>query len=266
LQNIIDKFSIDAIISDNRYDLSTLKIPTVFITHQLNIQTSGLQTMVKPIINKLVNHYISKFNEIWIPDVSSNFQLSGHLSVSSKFEQNSYKIGLLSRFSSKHIINISESIDVLIILSGPEPQRTILEKLLLKQALKSKLKITMLLAKPGEKINKQINNVTIISHLPDNEFAAAIQSAKVIISRPGYSTLMDLSVFNKKAIFIPTPGQTEQEYLAKRLLEKKIAFSQSQGSFNLLESINKVDQYKGLHIKNTPDLLENRVDNLLATC
>ena len=266
LQNIIDKFSIDAIISDNRYDLSTLKIPTVFITHQLNIQTSGLQTMVKPIINKLVNHYISKFNEIWIPDVSSNFQLSGRLSVSGKFKQTSYKIGLLSRFSSKHIINISESIDVLIILSGPEPQRTILEKLLLKQALKSKLKITMLLAKPGEKINKQINNVTIISHLPDNEFAAAIQSAKVIISRPGYSTLMDLSVFNKKAIFIPTPGQTEQEYLAKRLLEKKIAFSQSQGSFNLLESINKVDQYKGLHIKNTPDLLENRVDNLLATC
>ncbi len=266
LQIIIDKFSIDAVISDNRYELSTLKIPTVFITHQLNIQTSGWQTIGKPIINKLVNHYVSKFNEVWIPDVVGNFQLSGRLSISNKFKNKSYKIGLLSRFSSKRNYNFTDDIDILIILSGPEPQRSILEKILLSQALKSELKITILLAKPGENINKKVDNVTIISHLPDDEFAAVIQSAKVIVSRPGYSTLMDLSVFNKKAIFIPTPGQTEQEYLAKRLLEKGIAFSQNQNKFDLSESLLRYDKFKGLYISNMPYLLEARIDKLLNSC
>ena len=266
LQKIIAKFNICAVISDNRYELATSKIPTVFITHQLNIQTSGWQTMAKPIINKLVNHYVGMFDEIWIPDLNNDFQLSGKLSISSKFRNKSYKVGLLSRFSSKSINNIKESIDVLIILSGPEPQRTILEKLLLSQALKSELKTTILLAKPGENINKKVNNVTIISHLPDAEFAKTIQSAKVIISRPGYSTLMDLSVFNKKAIFIPTPGQTEQEYLAKRLFDKGIAFSQNQNNFDLSKSLTELRKFKNLHVENIPELLENRVDNLLNNC
>jgi len=266
LQIIIDKFNIDAVISDNRYELSTSKKPSIFITHQLNIQTSGWQAIGKPIINMLVNHYVSKFNEIWIPDVTGGFQLSGQLSVSNKFNNKSYRIGLLSRFSSIPIRNFTDSLDILIILSGPEPQRTILEKLLLAQALVSKLKITMLLAKPGKSINIKVDNVRLISHLPDVEFAQAIQSAKVIISRPGYSTLMDLSVFNKKAIFIPTPGQTEQEYLAKRLFEKGIAFSQSQNNFNLSEAILKQDEFKGLHINNKPDLLEDRIESLLAGC
>jgi len=266
LQKIIENYNINAVISDNRYELSTQKAPTIFITHQLNIQTQGAQILAKPVINKIINHYLAKFNEIWIPDITSGFTLSGKLSLSDKFKDKTYNVGLLSRFTDTHNNTHQQSIDLLIILSGPEPQRTIFEKLLISQAFQTKLKTVMLLAKPSEQIDKTIKNLRIISHLPDNKFADIINSAKIIISRPGYSTLMDLSFFNKKAIFIPTPGQTEQEYLANRLLKKGIAYTQSQKNFNLNNALQKQKQFKGLFIKNEPKLLEHRMINLLNNC
>ena len=191
------------------------------------------------------------------------FQLSGKLS---KSRRNTFNIGLLSRFYASEIKDIPITNDLLIILSGPEPQRTILEELLLSEALKTELKTLILLGKPGEKIHKEIKNVTLISHLPDDEFSRLIRSSKIVISRPGYSTLMDLAILGKKAIFIPTPGQTEQEYLAKRLLDGGIAFSQNQNSFDLTVALSNQSNYKGLLINNKPELLESRIDNLLNIC
>ncbi|HJN06746.1 MAG TPA: glycosyltransferase [Bacteroidales bacterium] len=266
LQTIINEHNIDAVISDNRYELSTSKVPTVFITHQLNIQTSGWHKIGKPIINCTINHYLNKFNEVWVPDIPGKFRLSGNLSKSNKFASKLFNIGLLSRFSKPEVTHKSNSIDILIILSGPEPQRTILEKLLLSQALKTELKTVILLGKPEEQVSNENKNVKLISHITDDEFSLLIQSAKIVISRPGYSTLMDLAVFGKKAIFIPTPGQTEQEYLANRLLDEGIAFSQSQSNFDLPTALKNEKLYKGLFLENKPELLELRIDKLLNIC
>lgn len=267
LHEIIKKYKIDAVISDNRYELSTTKIPSVFITHQLSIQTKGLQKTFKPIINYTINKYISKFDEIWVPDIVGGFQLSGKLSLSKKFTSKRFNIGLLSRFSPPDNNAINKTNDLLIILSGPEPQRTLLEKLLLAQVLKSKLNTIILLGKPGENIDKKINNIRLISHLTDEKFAKVVQSSNIVISRPGYSTLMDLAILGKKnTVFIPTPGQTEQEYLSKRLINKGIAFSQNQNDFNLTTAINNYSRFKGLFINNNPKLLEDRITNLLNMC
>lgn len=266
LHRIIKEHNIDAVISDNRYELSTSKVPTVFITHQLNIQTRGWQTICKPIINKIIHHYVNKFDEVWIPDLKGEFGLSGDLSKSNKLATKIFNVGLLSRFSKSEIHLNSKRVDLLIILSGPEPQRTILEKLLLSQALKIELETVILLGKPEEQVSNEIKNVKLISHLPDSDFASLIQSAKIVISRPGYSTLMDLAVIGKKAIFIPTPGQTEQEYLANKLLDEGIAFSQSQSDFNLSTALKNEKLYKGLFFENEPELLEVRINNLLNIC
>ncbi len=206
---------------------------------------------------------MNKFTEIWVPDTVDGFNFSGILSKSKKYKNKKYNIGLLSRFSKTHLLYIPKTIDVLIILSGPEPQRTILEQKLLKQALKTDLQTTILLAKPNISTDVIKNNVRLISHLNDIEFANIINSTKVIICRPGYSTLMDLAIFNKSAIFIPTPGQTEQEYLANRLLKAKIGFSQPQSTFNLSEAIKEQVKYTGLNIDNNDSLLENRITSLI---
>ncbi len=119
LKKIIKKYSIHAVISDNRYELSTSEVPSIFITHQLNIQTNGWQVVVKPIIDWIINSYINKFDEVWVPDVTAGFQLSGKLSNSNKFLSKRFYIGLLSRFSKADNNSKPKNFDLLIILSGP---------------------------------------------------------------------------------------------------------------------------------------------------
>ena len=264
IRKIIREYKIDAIISDNRYELSGMGVPTVFVTHQLNIQTSGLQKLIKPLINVIINNMIDAFDEVWVPD-SSDHRLSGNLSKTNKFIAKLHFIDILSRFSS---VNVKSKTDlpILVLLSGPEPQRTILENKLIEQALECGIETVILQGLPGKTSRKKIKNITLISHADDDELAEYICSAKHIICRPGYSTLMDLAALNKSGIFIPTPGQTEQEYLSKRFLKDKIAFSVSQDKFNLTNAINKGDNYKGFHISHSNLKLKERINFMLNNC
>jgi UDP-N-acetylglucosamine transferase subunit ALG13 len=158
--------------------------------------------------------------------MEGEINLSGDLSHKYKMPANSEFIGPLSRFRHskqlKNVENTSEIYDLLILLSGPEPQRGILEKILRKELRKKPdLKVVMLLGIPGNNgYMEQHNRLTVYSHLPDHHIVRLIQSARMIVCRPGYSTIMDLVSLDKTAVLIPTPGQTEQEYLGRYLSEK----------------------------------------------
>ena len=247
LQKIIEDYRIDMVISDNRYELYSPKAYSVFITHQLNIQTRNRQKIFKPLITRFINRFIRKYDELWIPDYEDlQRNLSGALSHLSKYPLKNYHFtGPLSRFKLKDIPE-TEHFDLLVILSGPEPQRTIFEKIILDQVSETDLKTVVLQGKPEKKGKQEHGNVTLIPHTGDREMAGFIQSAPLIISRPGYSTVMDMTVFGKKAIFIPTPGQTEQEYLARQLEQAGYAYFEEQKSFNLKRAVEKAQGYKGL--------------------
>lgn len=264
LQNIIETQNIDMVISDNRYELSSQNAYCIFISHQLNIQTPGVAVLAKPFIQKKINRYIQHFDELWIPDFENETNLSGKLAHHVQIpNRNSHFIGPLSRFSLLSQKEISKSNDLLILLSGPEPQRTILEQKLVKQALNTNLKTIVLQGKPGSPLEKQEKNVRFISHLPDAELAELIKSSRNIICRSGYSTIMDLAILGSKAIFIPTPGQTEQEYLAKKFLEEHLFYSENQDDFNLEKAIQQSENYSGLSINQSNSNLEDRVQWLL---
>lgn len=266
LQKIISQHHIDIIISDNRFEAYSKDTYSVFITHQLNIQTNGWQRIFKPLITKLINNYIQHYDELWIPDFEDpERNLSGKLSHIKRFPIKNYHfIGPLSRFKSNEDYNDIEKKDLLVILSGPEPQRTNLESLLIKQVLQSNLKTTILQSKPEENKNTQKENIKFISHASDKQIAELIKSAKMIISRSGYSTVMDLSVFGKKAVFIPTPGQTEQEYLANKLKNQAYCHYEKQESFNLKKSLKESEKYNGLPKLNLNKSLENHIRKLLS--
>lgn len=266
LQDIIDEYQVDVVISDNRYECYSKKAYSILITHQLNIQTHGIQFLLKPLIDFLVNHHITHFNELWVPDFeNSEINLSGKLSDVKSFPINrTHFIGPLSRFQPKINHQKNEVVDLLVLLSGPEPQRSILQNIITQQALQSNLRTTILLGKPGNKVVTQKGNVQYISHVNDSQFSSLIQSANIIISRPGYTTVMDLSVFGKKAILIPTPGQTEQEYLAKRLKKHGYCYSVSQKSFKLEKSLQASEKYKGLPIINANADSEIFIKDLLC--
>jgi len=230
LKKVIKQYKINAVISDNRVGLHNKKILSVYLTHQLLIKTGNILTSK---IAQYIHHYfINKFNECWVPDFERE-NLAGELSHPPIVPQNVKYIGALSRFENK--ANDKKKYELLIILSGPEPQRTIFEKLLLKDLEFCNEKSLMVRGLPGtiEPIRFQKNSVEIINHLPADKLCEAIRQAGIIISRSGYTTIMDLVKLNKNAILIPTPGQTEQEYLARYLKGKKMFFSVEQENFHL---------------------------------
>jgi len=265
LERIITNKHIDAVISDNRYELWSEQVPTIFITHQLQILTRGVLSFTRPIIQKILYRFISKHNEVWIPDYQEEFNLSGELSHVEKLPQKMvFYIGPLSRFQKlKGVSPSKEKPDILCIMSGPEPQRSILENIFVEQAGESHYNTIILSGKPGEKFLVKKGNVEIRSHCNDKEMAEMILAARTVISRSGYSTIMDLAALGKTAILIPTPGQPEQEYLAGRFKKRQLFYSIPQKGFNLERSLQKAEYYKGLNAQNDYSVLDQRLDVLI---
>jgi len=267
LEQTIKKYKIEAVISDNRYELWSENIPTVFMTHQLDILLSPVFAAGRPVIRKMINSFIVKHNELWIPDFENEPNLSGKLSHLKKMPlKNSFFIGPLSRFEDvKEIPNETQrkNLDVLCLLSGPEPQRSIFEEALINQLKKSQLKSILLSGKPDEQKKRVIGNLEIRSHANDTEMYRLMQKAKTIVCRSGYSSLMDLVSMGKKAVFVPTPGQPEQEYLAKKLKEQGLFYACSQKAFVLEKALEESLKYSGLHLANDYRVLKERIKALL---
>jgi uncharacterized protein (TIGR00661 family) len=248
LKQIITDFEIDGIISDNRYGMFNKNIPSVFITHQLNIQSPIFSNLIR----KINLWFINKYKECWIPDTEQNI-LSGSLSKLNKENPRFKFIGPLSRFNK---LKANKKIEILAIVSGPEPQRSIFENLLKKQLIETKKNCMLVLGKTESDKKENIENLTILSHLPSKELNQAISNSEIVISRSGYSTIMDLAALDKKAIFIPTPGQTEQLYLANHFAKQKIALTQYQQNFNLEKALQESGNYSGFKNKTQNEKLK----------
>ncbi|MBN4047295.1 glycosyltransferase [bacterium AH-315-P13] len=240
---IIDTYNIKGIISDNRFGVYSNKAPSVYITHQLNV-LSGSSTWFS---SKIHQRFIKKFDECWIPDVEAEPNLSGKLGHSKNHDFNLKYIGPLSRFTK---IDCELVYDLLVILSGPEPQRTIFETQLLEQFKRYKGKVLFVkgVIENHQTINKH-EHITIYNFMLTQELEKAINESEVVFTRSGYTTIMDLAKLNKKAFFIPTPGQFEQEYLAKHLQELQLVPNCNQADFKI-EMLHKVNNYKGLQLIN----------------
>ncbi|OIR07560.1 UDP-N-acetylglucosamine transferase [mine drainage metagenome] len=241
LQKIIDEYKIDLVISDNRYGLYSKKIPCIFITHQLKIKSAF--RWVEKLLQLNNYRHIEKFDYCWIPDTNTKNNLSGELSHPKKLPNIPvHYIDLLSRFEK----NISATIkyDYCIVLSGPEPQRTILENKILKDIHQLKDKILLVRGLPANKEDlPSTENVEIKNHLPGMQLQQAFQQSEYIISRSGYTTVMEVLSLSKKSILIATPGQTEQEYLSKILLEQNLCYCISQKNFNIVTAIQQAKKF-----------------------
>jgi uncharacterized protein (TIGR00661 family) len=264
LKKIIRQERPHVVISDNRFGLWNNKIHSVFITHQLMVKCPPGLKFLEPLIHKGISRFVNKYDECWVPDVAGEENLSGDLSHQYPLDRNTKFIGWLSRFDSGTIAASEKKYGLLVLLSGTEPQRTVLEKILTEQILQSNSR-ALIVCGVSEK-QKQFehrNNLIIVSHLTSSELFSAINESEIIICRPGYSTLMDLAATGKKAIIIPTPGQTEQEYLAEELSKKNIFYSVSQNKFMLAYALKAVVSTKVLEKESFRSGMENPVNEIL---
>lgn len=257
LKLVVEEFQIDAVISDNRFGFYSDRVPSIFITHQLQIQTGHRFT--DRLAQKINYRYIKKFSECWVPDSKEN-GYAGVLSHPGKYPSTVVKyMGLLSRLTSLHS---EKKYDFLILISGPEPQRTLFEKSITEIIQKSNNRYRMAVVRgvPLADNVLKMTNAEVFDHLPANALNELMAASKTVICRSGYSTIMDLIATGKQAILIPTPAQNEQEYLAMYLQEKKLFKTIAQEK--LTEAIFEIEPYPIVSKENS---LNAFINNWLGT-
>ena len=251
ISKLIKEYNPQFIISDNRYGFRSSKLKSMIICHQISIHHKN--KIVYSIANIINRFLLSKFDKIIVPDWKSNNSIAGNLSKFS-FKHNHKYIGPLSRMQN---LNIIKKFEIAIILSGPEPQRTIFEQIITNQVTNIRVPIILVKGLMTENIDIQINEFfRIKSFALAEELNEIICSSEIIIARSGYSTIMDLHACKSKAILIPTSGQSEQEYLAQYLAKKKIAYTCSQENFNIFTAISEIENYKGFTLQEQSTELE----------
>lgn len=189
---------------------------------------------------------ISKFNECWIPDFEGEANLSGILGHTQNIKTPIKYLGPLSRFKAQDLKN---KYNLLVILSGPEPQRTLLEEKLFIELKSYKGKVCFIKGViESQQTKTQQGNMTIYNYMTSTELEQALNESELVLSRSGYTTIMDLAKLGKSAFFIPTPGQFEQEYLAKKMKSESIAPYYEQDKFTI-ELLSEVKNYDGFNLK-----------------
>ena len=220
LKTLLNQYKVDVVISDNRYGLWNKSVKTVIITHQLTIIPPFPFKWAMPITRIITKKWLSRFNQVWIPDFSGDNSIAGILSEPNGLG-NLHYIGLLSRFSNICIDSQFNGFEMVVVASGPDPHRQIFIDISAKLAHKWKLNCLIIEGNPFNGIIlRNIDGVWYVGHLPDLQFALAVKNSKYLIVRGGYSTVMDLLTLGVSGLIVPTPGQTEQEYLAEYLSEK----------------------------------------------
>ncbi|MDB5191241.1 MAG: glycosyl transferase family 28 [Segetibacter sp.] len=261
LRNAITEFGINVVISDNRYGLQDSRVKCVIITHQLTIKAP--LAIIERVMQSINYSFIKMFDYCWVPDEKGETNLAGILSHPKKLPTIPVQyLGALSRLNTK---KASETkYDLLCIISGPEPQRSLLENKLLKNLEQYNGRVLFIRGLPGSRrVIPSFKDLTIVNHLPAAELEKAFNESTYVISRTGYTTVMDLCKLQKKAILIPTPGQTEQEYLAKHLYKQQWCLYYQQDKFSLNEALKKAETFPFKIPPFTMDSYKEIVDELV---
>jgi uncharacterized protein (TIGR00661 family) len=247
LQKILEKNHYDLIISDNRVGVYSLKIPTIFITHQIHYHFPLLFWPIE-LSSILANYFLfENYSRVIVPDNTPGpTALAGKLSrpVHGLTDSKVFFCGILS---STPKMDVEQDLDNLVIISGPEPQRTRLEEIMTPMLPELDGSTIVLLGSPQKTHTRSLSDrCTLISYASTQEKIHLMNRAKFIICRSGYTSMMEMAELNKRhGLFIPTPGQPEQEYLSDYYEKMGWFYSKSQYKLNLREDIPAAMKYKG---------------------
>ncbi|HMP92758.1 MAG TPA: glycosyltransferase, partial [Phnomibacter sp.] len=249
LLQAVHQHGITCMVSDNRYGLWHPKLPSILITHQLALEMPPGFVGLAPLINNRLRHWINRFSQVWVPDWPlPGPTLSGNLGHPVQMPAIPvHYIGPQSRFSllpARPQANPTTAFLACAVLSGPEPQRTLLENRLLAQMAALSGPFALVRGLPGHTQPLQVpTHIQVYPHLPMEHLVHLICNSKYLVARSGYSTLMDAACLGLRGIWIPTPGQTEQQYLARQLHHQGWGPMTSQQAFHLEDCLKIAENY-----------------------
>ncbi len=252
IKRIIRQTKPDVLLSDNRYGLWNRRVKSILITHQIHLRLPRIIRFMEYPVHLMIKALITRFDRCWIPDYPGKDNLSGKLSHGYALPRNATFIGAISRFirpdgKPESVPDSSrfKPVRLLILLSGPEPQRSQLEKIVLKQVFSLDRTCVILQGLPGSARRVDLTSTaTMYSHLDAKELRNLLNVSEYVICRAGYTGIMDLALLNKKAMIIPTPGQTEQEYLAGYLAGKGLFLICRQNELDLQSALKDLADFE----------------------
>ena len=261
VERIVKEKRIDVVISDNRYGCYSNRVRSILITHQINIQMPNFYGFLEPFVNYVNWRKIKRFFRVWVPDFKDDRNMTGNLSSSNTVGKR--YIGQLSRMVP--MPDLEKKYDIVAVVSGPEPQRTSFENLMRSQLYNFHGSSLLVKGKPtGSSEIKTVGRLSEVDFLDSDQLNLAMEQTDMVVCRSGYSTIMDLARLGKNAILIPTPGQTEQIYLAKVLFHRGICYFKDQSDFKLAKAMAKTKLYAGFKSMNFEnDILEDVIIKML---
>ncbi len=247
ISKIVKKGGYDLVISDNRFGAYARSVPSLFISHQIRFSTPGNIERVERMMEVYNGHYHKKYERVIIPDNPPGpLSLSGKLGYTRRpaTKKRAYYAGIITDIERR---DIPEDIDYLISISGPKVTKDALKELILRQIGELGGKKVILLGDPGAESEQRLGHDTVLkSHASRHEMVDLMNRARFVITRSGYTTVMELAELGKKGIlFIPTPGQTEQEYLSVYYEERGWIHSVLQRNLDLVRDVRKAQEMKG---------------------
>jgi UDP:flavonoid glycosyltransferase YjiC (YdhE family) len=233
LRRLIRAEHVDALVSDNRYALFNRDIPCAFISHQQLIKLPFFSKYFEVWTWLAVAFFARKYSFNWLPDYPAMPRLSGDLGHRFPLAGSGRYLGPLVDDCG----NETEACDVLISISGPEPHRSGLRQLIVQQLTKlSGLHVVFLLGDPQASLVPQVlTGMQVHNHLPRRRLLALMRGARLLLCRSGYTTVMEAALCATPAIWVATPGQTEQEYLSSYLPTIGFGISRRQKGLDLAE-------------------------------
>jgi uncharacterized protein (TIGR00661 family) len=239
LKQVQKTHQFNLIISDNRFGLWHRSVPSIFITHQLQIQVPN--SWLEKKIQRINYKYIQHFQQCWIPD-GAELSLAGHLSHPQQLPN--IPVQYMGPISRMRKLDSALQYKYCFLLSGPEPQRSILEKQILAQVDQLDAPCLLIRGLPGAQQSlPNTKHCTIVQHAGTDELMQLLTSSEYIVCRSGYTSLMELMAMQRKMILIPTPGQTEQQYLASYFMDRGWGLAATQENLDLLETLQAAAQF-----------------------
>ncbi|MDR7434213.1 MAG: glycosyltransferase [Armatimonadota bacterium] len=251
LLHLLRREPFDLLISDNRYGIQHREIPSFHVLHGLRFIAPGRVRAIELLLEYFNFRWFTPVRGFLIPDEEED-GLSGDLSHHLRFfpRERLHYIGILA---SLRRLPVEEEIDAFVSISGPEPQRTILERIVLEQVQRAPGRIVVALGRPEVSTMTKLGNAEVYTYLPRRAQEAFMNRSKVIVARSGYTTIMELAALRKRALLIPTPGQTEQVYLASYHKQRGTAHAVWQHRLDLARDLPKALSTSGLQARSTTE-------------
>jgi UDP-N-acetylglucosamine transferase subunit ALG13 len=220
VERLVRERQLDLVLSDNRYGCYSWAVPSSLILHGVRFIAPFGEWWLEPGLEYFNYRAFAPFTRVIVPDYATH-SLSGALSHDLRFMQPE-RLAYIGHLSSLRRRSFPADLEYFMTISGPEPQRGMLERTLLYQVGDLSGRGVLALGRPQSRVVERRGGCAVYSYLDRAAQEEMMNRARVVVSRSGYSTLMELAELGKRALLIPTPGQTEQEYLG--------AFHQAQGN------------------------------------